>query len=154
VRVTLETRERASDKRIKKPASKRTVPVHPELFKMGFAEYLEQRRQDTNSPRLFPELRVAKKTGSYSDVYSKWFTNFLIHTLGQKPEATFHSFRHGWRSALRNAGVPEERVDMLGGWARKGQSAKYGRAKLVPMLKEEISKATYPSLELSHLYCH
>lgn len=152
VRVTLETRERAADKRIKKRASKRTVPVHPELFKMGFAEYLEQRRSDTNSPRLFPELRVAAKTGSYSDVFSKWFTNFLVHSLGTKPEATFHSLRHGWRSALRNAGVSDERAKMLGGWARQGQSSKYGQAKLVPMLKGEISKVEYPGLDLSHLY--
>jgi integrase len=152
VRVTLETRERASDKRIKRPASKRTVPVHPELLKMGFAEYLEQRRQDTNSPRLFPELPAAKKTGSYSDVFSKWFSNFLVHTLGTKPEATFHSFRHGWRSALRDAGANEEWVKMMGGWARQGQSAKYGRAKHVQILKQEISKAQYPGLNLSHLY--
>ena len=152
VRVTLETRERAADKRIKKRASKRTVPVHPELFKMEFAEYLEQRRSDTNSPRLFPELRVAAKTGSYSDVFSKWFTNFLVHSLGIKPEATFHSLRHGWRSALRNVGVSDERAKMLGGWARQGQSSKYGHAKLVPMLKGEISKVDYPDLDLSHLY--
>jgi len=152
VRVKLETKERATDKRIKRPASRRTVPVHPDLFKMGFLDYVEQRRRDTESPRLFPELHIAKKTGSYSDVFSKWFTNFLVQSLRHKPEATFHSFRHGWRSALFDAEVSDERVKVLGGWARQGQSAKYGRAKHVQALKQEISKVTYPGLDLSHLY--
>jgi len=36
--------------------------------------------------------------------------------------------------------VSEERIDMLGGWSRAGQAAKYGRAKMIQTLKAEISK--------------
>jgi len=145
-------RGEAHDKRLKNKASTRTVPVHPELLKMGFAEFVECRRNDKESPRLFPELRSAPKSGSYSDPFSKWFTRFLEKTLGEKPRATFHSFRHGWRDALREADVSEERVNKLGGWAHQGQHARYGRAKLLQLLKVEIGKVRFAGLDLSHLY--
>jgi integrase len=151
VRPSLDGGE-AHDKRLKNKASTRTVPIHPDLLKMGFAEFVEQRRQDAKSPRLFPELRSAPKSGSYGDIFSKWFTRFLVSTLGEKPRATFHSFRHGWRDALREADVSEERVNKLGGWAHHGQHAKYGRAKLIQLLKVEIGKVRFEGLDLSHLY--
>lgn len=140
------------DKRLKNKASTRTVPVHPELLKMGFAEFVEERRKDPQSDRLFPELRAARKSGSYADIFSKWFTGFLVNALGEKPRATFHSLRHGWRDALREADVSEERVNKLGGWAHQGQHAKYGRAKLIQLLKVEIAKVRFQGLDLSHLY--
>ncbi len=142
----------ALDKALKNKASKRTVPIHPELLKMGFQEYVNGRQAEIGSHRLFPELRIAKKSGSYGDVFSKWFSRFVVHAIGQKPQATFHSFRHGWRDALREADVSEERVNKLGGWAHRGQHAKYGRAKLIQQLKGEISKVQFRGLDLSHLY--
>jgi len=140
-----------SEKRLKNEGSTRTVPIHPELLKMGFEQFVNIRKHDATSPRLFPELRPAKKSGSYSDVFSKWFLSFAAHAIGKRTRPTFHGFRHGWRDALREADVSPERVKRLGGWREEGEHANYGRAKLVKELKAEISKVRYEGLDLTHL---
>lgn len=107
------------DKRLKNKPSKRAIPVHPELIRLGFSEYLSLRRADTSSPRLFPELTRAKKSGSYSDNFSKWFANFLLKVFGKKIEPTFHSFRHCFTDACRIADLSPQRIDRICGWRTK-----------------------------------
>jgi integrase len=63
------------EKKLKTEASTRSIPLHPELVKMGFLKYIEGIEASGES-RLFPELTVAK-TGYYSDNFSKWFGHFL-----------------------------------------------------------------------------
>lgn len=140
------------DKRLKNRPSKRAVPVHPELLRLGFGEYVAARRANTTSPRLFPELTMAK-TKSYSDNYSKWFSHFLLKIFGTKIEATFHSFRHSFTDACRIADVSPQRIDRLAGWAGEGrQQRHYGRDKLIAALAADLSRVEYKELNISHLY--
>lgn len=151
VRTDLDNAE-ASDKRLKNEASVRNIPIHPTLIRMGFLEFVAQRRGDKASPRLFPEL-PAGSTGRYSNPFSKWFTGFLVSALGAKPKATFHSFRHHFRDALRAARVGDENVEALGGWAGEGkQQRQYGSGPTLGLLLEDLSKVDFPGLDLSHLY--
>ena len=140
------------DKRIKTKQSRRRVPVHPEVLKMGFLEFVAQRRKDKLQPRLFPDLRLGA-TGYFSDPFSKWFARFVKTTLGKTCEATFHSFRHQFRDALAEAGVPIPDVEALGGWELMQRSAErnYGKGASLRRLREQIEKAKYPGLDLSHL---
>jgi hypothetical protein len=55
-----------SEKRLKTKQSRRRVPLHPEILKMGFLVFVEERRSDASYPRLFPDLRPAE-TGYFSD---------------------------------------------------------------------------------------
>jgi integrase len=151
VRTDLDDEE-AADKRLKNAASKRRVPIHPELIRMGFLDFVAQRKCDKSSPRLFPEL-PAGSTGRYSNPFSKWFSGFLASALGAKSKATFHSFRHHFRDALRAAKVGDENVEMLGGWAGEGkQQREYGDGPTLALLLEDLSKIAYPDLDLSHLH--
>jgi integrase len=88
------------EKRLKNEASKRNVPIHPILLRAGFMEFVAERRRDSASPRLFLELPLGK-TRRYSNPFSKWFTRYLRSIFDVKPAATFHSFRHHFRDALR-----------------------------------------------------
>ncbi len=141
----------ADDKRLKNKPSGRTIPVHPELIKLGFGDYVTQRRAD-GSRRLFPELTRAN-TGSYSDNFSKFFGRFLGRTFGKKIAATFHSFRHSFTDALKRADISPQRIDRLCGWAGEGQQQRhYGRDRLIGQLAEELAKVHYPNLDIAHLY--
>ena len=142
----------STEKRLKNPASERNVPIHPTLIKMGFLEFVARRREDRNSTRLFPDLPLGN-TGRYSNPFSKWFSGFLTATLGYKPKATFHSFRHHFRDALRAAEVGDENVEALGGWAGEGkQQREYGAGPKLRMLLRDLEKVAYPGLDLSHLF--
>lgn len=146
-----------SDKRLKTSRSKRHVPIHPELLRIGFIEFVNERRKANDSPRLFPELPSGAK-GYYSHPFSKWFPRFVKSALGYESEATFHSQRHSFRDATRAARLPTETVALLGGWqGGAGNPAlvmnSYGRGEeFFRVLAEDMAKVEYPGLDLSHLY--
>ena len=145
------------DKRLKTKQSRREVPIHPELIRIGFLEFVAARRKDTSSPRLFPELS-AGSTGYFSNPFSKWFARFVETALGHSTNATFHSLRHQFRDATRAARLSVESVARLAGWERgdsnqNRQMFDYGRGvELLRMLAEDLAKVNYPGLDLSHLY--
>ena len=151
IREDLDADEK-TEKRLKNSASVRDVPIHPTLIRMGFLEFVADRRRDSAAPRLFPELPIGK-TGRYSNPFSKWFSGFLIRAIGYKPRATFHSFRHHFRTALRLERVGDENVEALGGWSGDDkQQRKYGAAPTLRLLLADLEKVQFPELDLSHLF--
>jgi integrase len=101
---------------------------------------------------LFPELPKGKR-GYYSDPFQKWFSRFLTQIGAKTPKTSFHSFRHCFRDALRDADISTERVRALGGWTSKGGAEEiYGTGHRASILTKEIEKLCYPGLNLSHLY--
>ena len=129
----------------------RMVPVHPELHRLGFLDHVGATRQ-RGEARLFPELRPAA-SGYVSDIMSKRFSRWL-RGLGITDRAvSFHSFRHSFRDALREAGVPVEMARALGGWARgENASEGYGSGFRPSTLASEVAKVAYPGLDLRALY--
>ena len=140
-----------TEKRLKTAASERTIPIHSEILKMGFLDYVERRRLDRRKPLLFAELTKGK-SGKFSDPFGKWFGRFVEITLGGESKATMHSFRHMFRDALRRAKVDIEIVEALGGWHTERSSEKdYGSIEMAA-LKEAMDKIQYPHLSLGHLH--
>jgi integrase len=141
-------------KSVKTKAGRRTVPLHPELLRLGFADFVETCRSG-RAHRLFPEIEFGRG-GYLSDNTSKWFARFLRKTLGddlvKKRKLVFHSFRHTVKDALRVAGVDERIQDALLGHESDHVSSVYGEGYKPPRLFEEISKVTYQGLDLTPLY--
>lgn len=153
VPVILVRPDEDGDKRVKTAAGRRVVPVHPELERIGFLEHFETIR-DAGEERLFPELEKGK-SGYYSDPFSKWFSRFQDKAGAAKKRTSFHSFRHSFRDALREAGTAQEIVEALGGWASTaGTSSIYGAGHRASTLAKEIANVRYEGLGLSHLYDH
>jgi integrase len=147
--------DEADRKRVKTQAGKRFVPVHPELVKIGFLTFVATQRR-AKEKRLFPEI-TPDTHGYLSGTFSKWFNDprrFLGKLKMAGTGVAFHSFRHTYRDALREASIPLERVRALGGWKRDsdGEEAGYGRGLRAKTLYEDINKVSYPGLDLSHLY--
>jgi integrase len=141
-----------TEKRLKTAASERTIPIHAELLKMGFLDYVALRRKDSKDAVLFYELTKGK-SGKFSDPFGKWFGRFLKGALGYEPQASMHSFRHMFRDALRRADVGTDKAEALGGWHKERSSeADYGSGFPVSILKAEIDKVEHPSVFLAHLY--
>ena len=91
--------QEADDQDLKNSTSKRQVPVHPTLIRLGFDKWLSALR-DAGYTRLFPELKHSTEKG-YGKTSTKWFTNYMA-SLGipRNGKKTFHSFRHTFANAL------------------------------------------------------
>ncbi|WP_419951293.1 DUF6538 domain-containing protein [Methylobacterium sp.] len=142
-------------KRVKTEAGRRFVPVHPELERIGFLNFVERQRA-RKERRLFPEI-TPDSQGSLSGTFSKWFNDKrrFLGKLGLVQEGiSFHSFRHNYRDALREAGIPLDCVRALGGWRRDsdGEEAIYGNGHRAQTLYGHIQKIKYPEIDLSRLY--
>jgi integrase len=144
-------------RRLKTASSARVVPVHPELVRIGFLSFVEQARsKHGKAARLFPLLTPGPK-GGFGEAWSKWFGRY-IRDLGIANKASvFHSFRHGFKDALRAAEVSEDINDALTGHAGPGTVGRqYGAKQMVRRfgiapLAAAVSKVSYPGLDLSSL---
>ncbi len=126
------------------------IPLHPELVRCGFLAFAEAQRAAGHA-RLFPELKHDVR-GHHADAFSKWFARSLRRSGAKQPRTSFHSFRHNFRDALREADVGREATLALGGWAGQGVADQvYGSGLRPRTLAAEVAKVTY-DLDLSHLY--
>ncbi len=146
--------KKGEDQRLKTPQSRRLSPVHPELERLGFLQYV-QKVKANGDERLFPELKL-DSFGYYSGHLSKKFS-YWLRKIGVKSNINcFHSFGHTFEDALRDAEVEVEIQEKLGGWpdaaGSKSSRKKYGRGYYVKKLYQNIKKVKYPKLDLSHLY--
>ncbi len=137
-------------KRLKSSAARRIVPVHSELLRIGFREFVAERKLH-GSVRLFPDLRRDGR-GYYSDGFQKWFSRFIAKAGAKVERTSFHSFRHSFRDAMRVADIREEVAKALGGWADQNSASNYGRGFEAPQLNKALQSVKYPSLDLSGLY--
>ena len=135
--------------RLKSKAAHRTIPLHPELVRLGFLDHVEQVRK-SGGGRLFPDIPLGED-GYYSSIFSKRFSRFLKKSNAKTEKTGFHSLRHNMTMALREGGVPADRIRELMGWAGQGmEESTYGSSLRARTLLKEIRKGKYP-VDLSHL---
>ncbi len=98
IRIT----EEAEGATVKTSAGIRRVPVHSELVRLGFLDYVEALRNAAKAS-LWPELPLRKgKPGAY---FSDWFNAFHKRATANTAAPVFHALRHTVRTALHSAGV-------------------------------------------------
>jgi integrase len=151
------TEDRDAGKSLKTRNSQRTVPVHPELRKLGFLDYVDKvRREHGEKAWLFPLVAPEKPGGAAG--WTKWFGRY-IRSIGINDAAkVFHSLRHNFIDAMRAAGVDEELREALAGhgWWRTTTNRGYGAKDMVrrftaKALSGAVGRIAYPGLDLSHL---
>jgi integrase len=147
--------DRDTGKKLKTKGSARTIPLHPELVRLGFLDFVEATGCDT---WLFP----AVSTEEGVKAWTKWFGRFLDKLGITDKRKGLHSLRHNLIDALRAGGVQEDLNDALTGHSEKTVGRGYGararhptqRHKTIidrfgmPKMIEAIGKVRYPSVDL------
>ncbi|WP_252865693.1 site-specific integrase [Brevundimonas diminuta] len=142
-----ETGRRVEGRKLKTAASERTVPLHPAV-EAGMMNYVASLPDD--AVLAFPSLPPGPD-GKASHYLSKWFGEFRQDVGVGDPATPFHSFRHGFRDACRDAAIPSEVADMLGGWTTQGVATRYGDKSRVSLLRRELVKVSYAPFALPHI---
>lgn len=128
--------------RVKNKYSRRTIPIHSALLKLGFLDYhyalwsMKRRRND----QLFPMLTASdegylRKMNSFND---------LIHELVPDRRKTLHSLRHNFDTALMNHPEANEfLIACLDGHERQGTLAGRYAVGRIPNMKNMLEKLDY-----------
>ncbi|WJY21727.1 site-specific integrase [Fontisubflavum oceani] len=133
------TDEGDDTKSVKSKAGRRKVPLHSELIRIGFLEFVDCRR---NGTRLFPDYSYSAN-GGYGRNLGRWCNESFLPKLGIKqPGLVFHSLRHTVVTRLGQANVPEPIIQCIVGHARSGvtQEVYLREGYTLAQLKEAIDR--------------
>jgi integrase len=135
--------------RLKNKPSKRYVPVHSELIKIGLLKY--RAALPRGVARLFPGIPPrASKGGKFGPALGDVFENRRTALGIVRPKVCFHSFRHNVSSLYDRLGVPESDTARVLGHKVEGIS--YGTySKGGPGLvrvRDLVERIEYPGVAL------
>jgi len=138
---------------IKGKGSWRRTPLHPELLRCGLLKLVSERGRKGDGERLWPDVK-SNIQGNVTAAFSKSFGRHLRSIGITDTKKTFHSTRHSFKHAAREANIDEEVHDALTGHTNASVGRKYGSARGYPLrpLERAIEKIRYEGLDLSRLY--
>ena len=124
---------------VKTTGSRRLVPLHPDLIKLGFISYVGLQR----GRQLFPFLK-ADPDGYFGTNFGKRWASYLRDTVGLiSPAKPSHGFRHTFKTLSREVGMAEDVHDAITGHAGTSSVARgYGG---MPLSSMASGMAKYPS---------
>ncbi|KGF68103.1 hypothetical protein LL06_18430 [Hoeflea sp. BAL378] len=134
-------------RRLKSKAAKRHIPVHPELIRLGFLEYVEALRK-AGHVLLFPELRAVAEGTPMGDVFDDEWQKMKNLAMPQaKAEGkVFHSFRHWCNNEMKQKGVSSEiRKDILGHVNKDVNEGTYSQVARLRLMRRCLQKLPRPS---------
>ena len=136
-------------KSVKTEGSRRVVPVHTELVKLGFLDYHADMKKAGNS-RVFP-LAERNSRGQMIADFSREFGRYLTRIGLKKGRGlSLYSFRHGAFDALRRAGYLDEEFNFIFGHV-SGNKVTRGYGVLSQGVLEKrvelVNAIAYPGLE-------
>ena len=143
--------EDTEDTSVKSSAGIRKVPVHPQLIKLGFIEYIAKQRRKKKE-RIFWEL--TKSRDGYSKQVSRHYNERLLPALGvwKKNVKVLYCTRHTFINKLYSEKVDENVIKTLVGHEKEFTMKHYGGDPFSPeRLLEEISKVSFSGINWNGL---
>lgn len=143
-------------RRLKTANAKRTIPLHPEILKMGFLAYVETTAPKSDSP-LFPDILPQGEDGKRGPRITRWFVEYRRSIGVYRKGVGIHAFRHTANTRLRDSIVDwqqEREVNYLFGHALgPGQGGeRYDKGPGLKKVAATLALLSYPEIDLSHLY--
>ena len=114
----------ARRQRVKTEGSERRIPVHPDLERLGFVQYVQEQ---AGKSLLFDQLSMGANETKQSGNWGRWFGRQLRNKWGVTDDRmTFHSFRHTFKHHMRQCQIPKDVNDALTGHETGDAADAYG----------------------------
>jgi len=141
---------------LKNRSARRVVPIHPEIIRLGFLEYVRQTAPDGDDP-LFPELEpqgVSRRRGAR---FTRDFVYYRQQIGLYQAGKGMHSFRHTVETRLMDEALTEQHkrhIRFILGHAGPSDegSQRYDKGPGLQAKAETLAMLRYPELDLSRLY--
>lgn len=129
-------------RRLKNRSSKRLVPIHPELIRLGFLDFVGSRKYKPEG-LIFSELKGARQNDNLGALFSKDWSNLLPNIIpnARDEKKSFHSFRHTVNTLMGERGITEDfRNQILGHTGKTTNGRVYTHAYDKEFIREAIEK--------------
>lgn len=162
-------KDKPHSKVLKNVASRRILPIHNELIRVGFLDFVEQARQEGRTKLFSDGLKYSEKKGwggiattfftrvpSESTSYAGYFHQVGIRERkanGETDGKKFHSFRHTFIDFVKNAGgEAASLLETFTGHAKKDKTEadSYGTGIYLTKKHKIINEVSFPT-DLSHV---
>ena len=128
-------------RKLKNIASRRVIPVHPQLIRLGLVRYVS-RVKGEGDLRLWMNLK-GKRDGHAQDM-SKWYQRFNRKNITTNPKKVFHSFRHCVADNLKQRKVEGSIISELLGHSQASITlSRYGKSYEPRVLLEALTTLDY-----------
>lgn len=135
-------------KRVKNAQSKRKVPLHAELERLGFLDYVKATAPNATD-RIFPQLKSGGPDKKFGFFFTKWWTQYRKDIGVYEKGLDYHSFRAGVTTKLATAGVSlEVRNELLGREGKSVDEKSYIKGFPLRNLAEAINRVCWPEVDL------
>ncbi|MGV1899319.1 DUF6538 domain-containing protein [Agrobacterium sp. 22-3674b3] len=136
---------------LKNPDSKRRIPIHPELIRLGFLEYVAALKSIGHA-LLFPELKAAAASTPLGDVFDEAWQDMRASALPSAKEEgkVLHSLRHWCNNEMKQTGIAAEiRKDILGHSNSDTNEGRYSSPARLRLMAEALARLPQPTAQLS-----
>ncbi|MEZ5630602.1 MAG: site-specific integrase [Burkholderiaceae bacterium] len=138
--------DEGEDQRVKTDAGRRFIPVHSELVRLGFLDYVAAMKAAGHAI-LWPHLKTRpEREGDY---FTRWFRELRLSVGLADGLPDFYCFRHSVRPLMRRARVSESTMDKITGHETAGSTGTvvYDHW-LLEELRDAVEAIRYPVLAL------
>jgi integrase len=149
------TGDKKNWKTLKNKASIRRIPLHPEILKIGFLQFVERiKASATDDKRLFPNLKPDYYGNHATYALKRLRDDFIPEEIKLGERQSPYSLRHNFRDQLRRINAPSDTLRAIAGWSPEGKAASsnYGYLFNPDHHIAWVSKVAYDGLDLSFLY--
>lgn len=127
-------------RRIKNPQSKRNIPLHPELLRLGFLDYISAIKS-LEYKLLFPDLFSPSSSSPLGNRFYKLFKPILTSAEITEAGLGSHAVRHLFNAQLKKQRLTEEdRADLMGHGGSSETSERYCEPHELETLYEFVMK--------------
>ena len=143
------------ERRLKTDNAKRTIPLHPELVRLGFLDYVQTTAPGPDDP-VFPDIEPQGADGKRGPRITRWFGEYR-RTLGlDRPGVGMHAMRHTAITRLSDVITDEQQKrhrNFIMGHASGGEGdTRYDKGPGLAASAATLGLLRFPEVDLRHLY--
>ena len=133
------------DARVKNETSRRMIPLHSLILKLGFDDYVAALRK-AGETRLFPELKP-NRFDKLCQAASRVANRVIDRVVGDDPRLSFHSLRHNFKDLARDTTIEKYIMDQIMGHAGVTAGDRYGVGARLKTLARELDRIAFEMVD-------
>lgn len=128
-------------KTVKNEESVRLVPIHRQLIKLGFNDYLKALTAHGNT-QLFPDLKE-NSLGKRTKEASQRCNRIVDRYVARDRRLVFYSLRHAFKAKGNDAGITDKTLDQICGHAPLTTGGRYGLTPRIRTLNRALHRIDF-----------